>query len=99
MATDPKEIAELAAAILRLHKASATHVETVPIRDTFGPDVVWDGAVEVFDLAGYPTTKRCYAWAHEADSGGRRFLAVLHVPPIDSPSKAVQAAIIAEHRG
>lgn len=97
--TNDNETAALTAAILRLHGAKATHVETVPVRETFRGQTVWDGAVDVFDLEDHPTAKRCYAWAHEADSGGRRYLAVLHAGPVDSPRKAVQAAIVAEHRG
>ena len=89
---------ELAGAILRMHGAHAKHVESVPVLETYRGQVVWDGVVEVYDLVGHPTAKRAYAWAHEGDSGGRRFVAVLHAPPIDSPLKAVQAAIVQEHR-
>ena len=62
--------------------------------------VVWDGTVEVFDLTGHPTltASRAYARSHGADSGGRRFVAVLHAPPVDTPLKAVRAALVAEHR-
>ena len=45
--------------------------------------------------AGRP---RAYAWAHESDAGGRRYVAVLHVPPVDSPRAAVRAAIVQEAR-
>jgi hypothetical protein len=30
-------------------------------------------------------------------SAKRRFFAVLHIPPIDSPAAALRAAIVAEH--
>ena len=92
------EIAELQGAILKLHGARAEHVESVPVREMFQGQVVWDGTVEVFDLIGHATASRAYAWSHEADSGGRRFVAVLHVPPVDTPLKAVRAALVAEHR-
>lgn len=61
-------------------------------------ETVWEGVVEVFDLSGHPTAKRAYAWAHEADSGGRRYVAVLHAPPIVSPVTAVRGAIVADYR-
>jgi hypothetical protein len=96
--TDAAEIAELQGAILKLHGAHAEHVESVPVRETFQGQVVWDGTVEVFDLTGHATASRAYAWSHEADSGGRRFVAVLHAPPVDTPLKAVRAALVAEHR-
>lgn len=73
------------------------HLESVPITETFNGETVWDGAVEVFSLPDHPSGK-AYAWSHESDSGGCRFVAVLHEPPVDSPRKAVQAALVQEHR-
>ncbi len=96
--TAASEIVELQGAILKLHEAHAEHVESVPVREVFQGQLVWDGTVEVFDLTGHATATRAYAWAHEADSGGRRFVAVLHAAPVDSPLKAVRAALVAEHR-
>jgi hypothetical protein len=96
--TGAAEIAELKAAILKLHGAKAEHVESVSVHETFQGQTVWDGTVEVFDLAGHASATRAYAWSHEGDSGGRRYVAVLHVPPVDSPVNAVRAAIVAEHR-
>jgi len=96
--TDAADIVELQGAILKLHGAQAEHVESVPVREMFQGQVVWDGTVEVFDLTGHATASRAYAWSHEADSGGRRFVAVLHVPPVDTPLKALRAALVAEHR-
>jgi len=55
--------------------------------------------VHVFDLAGHPTATRAYAWSSPIEgSTKRRFFAVLHQPPIDSPQAAVRAATIAEHK-
>lgn len=74
-------------------------VESVPITETFAGQVVWDGIVEVFDLIDHPTATRCYAWSHEVDgSDQRRFVAVLHQGPVDSPKAAVQAAIVQAQR-
>jgi len=44
--------------------------------------------------------QRCYAWAHLEDdqSGKQQVVTVLHQPPVDSPQKAVQAAIVQEAR-
>lgn len=95
--TDAAEIAELQRAILKLHGADSVHVESVPVHETFQGETVWDGVVEVFDLPTHQAG-RAYAWAHEGDSGGRRYVAVLHAPPVDSPRKAVQAAAVAELR-
>ena len=53
--------------------------------------------VEVFDLIGHETALWAYAWSHYLDdSEKRRFVAVLHEGPVDSPETAVMAAIVAE---
>ncbi len=56
--------------------------------------------VEVFDLHDHPKASRVYAWTHETDDTEtpRRTVTVLHVPPVTSPRKAVQASIIQAFR-
>jgi hypothetical protein len=93
------DIGELKNAIRRLHGCEADHVESVPIKETFNGQTVWEGEVEVFNVRGHPKAKRCYAWAHAEDDTGRRYVAVLELPPVDSPRAAVRAAIVAEARG
>jgi hypothetical protein len=83
---------------VRLHGAEATHVQSVPVKEQHQGKTVWDGVVEVFDLIGHPKTHRVYAWAHETESGKRRHVTVLHIPPAVSPETAVRAAIIQEYR-
>jgi hypothetical protein len=84
----------LAEAIERTHNAKATHIESVPIREEFNGRTVWDGEVEVFDLEDHPNAGRCYAWGFESDDGtGKQAVAVLVLPPIDGPRRAVQAYI------
>jgi hypothetical protein len=71
----------------------------VPVRETFEGRTAWEGVVHVFDLAGHPTATRAYAWSSSIEgSTKRRFFAVLHQPPVDSPQAAVRAAIVAEHK-
>lgn len=94
-------IESLQKAIKKLHGCESIHIESVPIKELYGGQVVWDGVVEVFVLKGHPQAKRCYAWSHvegiEGDKGSR-FIAVLELPPVDSPRKAVQAAIVSESK-
>src|ERR1700674_951119 len=47
-----------------------------------------------------PRASRAYAWSSpiEETTGKPRFVAALHQPPVTSPSAAVRAAIMAEHR-
>jgi hypothetical protein len=91
-------IEELQAAILNLHGCSSQYVETVPVTEVFQGETVWQGEVEVFDIRGHPKAKRAYAWGHasgEADQA-RRYVAVLELPPVDSPQTAVKVAVAAE---
>ncbi len=84
-------------AIRDLHHCDAAWVESVPVKETFKERTVWEGTVQVFDLTGHPTATRCYAWSHAVDySGTRRFVAVLHEDPVNSPATAVRAAIVKE---
>ena len=91
-------IAEIQAAILNLHNCESSFIETVPVVEEFQGETVWQGEVEVFDIRGHPKAKRCYAWGHSAgdDNQARRYVAVLGMPPVDSPQAAVKAAVIAE---
>jgi hypothetical protein len=50
------------------------------------------------DLEGHATANRAYAWSYERPDGKRRFVAVLHVPPVTGPREAVRAAIVAEQK-
>lgn len=90
-------IEALAKAILDLHGCKATWIESVPVKDVFEGETVWEGVVQVFDLIDHPKAKRCYAWSHGLEgSKKRRFFAVLHQGTVDSPEKAVKAMIINE---
>lgn len=74
-------------AIFDLHGCEATWIEAVPVKETFQGQTVWEGTVQVFDLLGHPTASRCYAWSHAVEgSENRRFVAVLHQGPVDSPA-------------
>lgn len=81
------------------HGCKATWVQTVPVKETFGGQTVWEGVVHVFQVHGHPQTHKAYAWSSPIErSDKRRFFAVLHIPPIVSPVDAVRAAIVAEQR-
>ncbi len=92
MKDSEKEI--LKHAVEKLHRCKATWVESVPVEETFNGKTVWERIVQVFDLLNHPSAKRCYAWSLiNDDSKKRRFFAVLHQPPIDSPLAAVRVTI------
>lgn len=93
------KITELQEIIRRLHGVESSHVETVPVKELFQGQTVWEGEVEVFDLHGHPKAPRVYAWKHETDDPKKpRHVTVLHSPPVTSPQLAVRAAIIQEYR-
>jgi hypothetical protein len=91
-------IDELCEIIHKLHGATATHVESVPVVEMWEGKTIWDGVVEVFDLHGHPGTHRVYAWSHETDDpeNPTRHVTVLHIPPVINPITAVRAAILQE---
>ena len=93
-------IEELQDVIRRLHGVESSHIETVPVKEEFGGQIVWDGKVEVFKLHGHPKANKAYAWAHDTDNpqSTRRHVTVLHIPPVTSPQLAVKAAIVQEYR-
>ena len=60
MDIDPSELKN---AVERMHHCSARLIQSVPIREWFEHETVWEGAVHVFDLEGHPTASRAYAWS------------------------------------
>lgn len=93
-------IDELKDVIHRLHGVKATHIESVPVKETFQGRTVWEGIVEVFELHGHPKAPKVYAWAHDTDDPDKpkRHVTVLHIHPIISARDAVRAAIVQEFR-
>jgi hypothetical protein len=83
-----------------LHNCGAAYVKTVPVSEVFQGKTIWRGDVEVFDLNGHPKARRAYAWSHlDGPKDDRtQFVAVLEIPPVDSPQAAVKVAIAHEVR-
>lgn len=95
---DSESIKSLEKAILDLHGCKSTWVKSAQIKEIFGRETAWEGVVQVFDLQSHPTAKRCYVWSHDIEGSKKKFFAVLHQGPIDSPQTAVRAAIVAEYK-
>ena len=93
----PEEITELKDAIRATHGCESLHVESIPVKEVFEGQTAWEGTVEVFDLVGHPKAKRAYAWRHRDDDRNKT-VAVLQIPPVDSPQSAVKAAIASKAR-
>lgn len=90
---------DLKQTIEQLHNCKASHIEDVAVIENFGDQTVWSGIVHVFKIEGNPKADKCYAWSSPIEgSTKRRYYAVLHVPPVDSPEKAVRASIVQDHQ-
>ncbi len=96
MIDDPVELKK---AVERLHNCTAQFIEAVTVEETFEAKPVWQGIVHVFEIEGNPKATRCYAWSSPIEGSTRRkFVAVLHVPPVTSARDAVRAAIVQEYK-
>jgi hypothetical protein len=90
---------DLKQAVEKLHDCQASHIEDVIVIEKFGAETVWEGVVAVFEIKGHDKADKCYAWSSPIEgSKKRRFYAVLNIPPVDSPQKAVRAAIVHDHK-
>ncbi len=93
------EIEDIKLAVERLHNCKASHIEDVAVMENFRDQTVWSGVVHVFKIEGNSKSDKCYAWSSPIEgSTKRRYYAVLKVPPIDSPEKAVRASIIKDFK-
>ena len=90
------QIARLQKAIRDLHGLESTHDRSEPVHETFQGETAWEGVVEVFTVYGHSKARLAYAWSHETDPGGLRYVAVLGVPPVNSAQDAVRASIASE---
>jgi hypothetical protein len=90
---------DLKTAAERLHECKASFIEDAVVVEKFGDKTVWSDTVSVYELKGHPKATRAYAWSSPIEgSTKRRYYAVLHIPPIDSPEKAVRASIVADSK-
>jgi hypothetical protein len=90
----------LKSAIEDLHKCSAYYLHTQSVDENVREEMAWVGDVEVFALTGHPKAKICYAWNHREGKKDQneRFVAVLEIPPVNSPQTAVRASIVSDSK-
>lgn len=86
-------LTDLKDAVAAMHECDCSHVSTAKVREVFEHEVAWQGEVEVFELTGHPKAETAYAWSYEDDDGEMQYVAVLKIPPVETPSDAVRAAI------
>lgn len=93
----PKSIKGMQEAIKATHGCDSVHVASEQVCELFHGQTAWQGTVEVFDLLGHTKAKRAYVWQYE-DGDQTKTVAVLEIPPVDSPQTAVKVAIAAKAR-
>jgi hypothetical protein len=98
METKTDYIRRLQDRIQELHGCSAQYVESVRVTEIFRGDKTWQGTVEIFNVAGHPEAKRAYCWSHlkGMHDSRREIVAILGLPPVDSPLTAVRTWIAAD---
>lgn len=91
---DDAGVEALREAIRHMHGCDSRWVESMPVREMFNGQVVWDGEVQVFELVGHAKATRAYAWSEATEGERRRFSAVLDLYPVSSPVDAVRVSIV-----
>jgi len=92
-------VKELKKAVEQLHLCRAHFIEKVEVVEVFHEKTIWEGTVFVFSLKGHTQSTKAYAWSSPIEgSTKRRYFAVLHIPPVDSPKKAVRASIVNDYK-
>ena len=93
------EIDNLKKVVEKLHCCKASYVDQVAVIEKYSDKTVWSGIVYIFQLIENPQGSLCYAWSLlNPESKKTKYYAVLHIPPIDSPEKAVRASIVHDHK-
>jgi hypothetical protein len=77
-------IQELHDVIRHLHGARDSHLDSVPVIETFQGQTLWNGVVEVFPLKGHPKTDGVYGWIHSTHDPmkPKRHVPAFHIPPV-----------------
>ena len=91
-------IKDLQDVIRKLHGVESKHVASVPVKEEFLGETVWEGIVEVFSLVGHERAHQVYAWAHDGKNPLKSSVAVLHLGLVTSAAEAVRVALAQEYR-
>ena len=82
---------DLRDALKRMYRLDFTYLETVAVEGLPGMNI------EVFAIHGHKEAVKVYGWSYETE-GEVKYHSVLHLPPLDSPSRAVWAVVLSEFR-
>ena len=85
---------ELALEFKTVHGCLAEFLYTVPVREVFPGNKIWDGAVWLFKLTGHPKAQFGYAWLRPNDADDNlEITTVLEIGGVDSAQMAVRVAV------
>ena len=90
-------IHQIERAVQKAAGCAVQHLESTVVVETFRGRTVWEGVVEVFALSGHPLATKAYGW-NIGEGQDIQFTVVLEIPPVNSPSSAVRASIVAERQ-
>ena len=60
------------------------------MEEIFGGKTLWNGDVEVFDLADHPKVKRCYGWMYGEQ---KQFITILEPPSVTDTQSRVKDGV------
>lgn len=80
-----------------MHLCKALYIKSVPVHEMFEGKTAWQGEVALFKIHRHPKATRCYAWSYK-EGEAIKPIAVLEIPPVDSPQSAVKVAIASKAR-
>jgi hypothetical protein len=91
-------IDDLKTAIESQHGGVATLAQSVPVRETFEGQPIWEGVVHVFDLEAIPRPQGPMQWSSPIEGSNNAGSLPCCMWAEYELRNAVRAAIVAEHR-
>jgi len=73
-----EDIERLRVAIKQRYGCDATHLRSERVTETYQRQMVWNGTVQVFAIAGHATADTCFGWIYTEDDGSERYVTVLY---------------------
>jgi hypothetical protein len=89
----PVRLSEFRMAIRQVLDADAEPAGAVELHVRRRNGKEWHGTVHVFDIAGHPRAKRCYAWPEPLNDTSVIIRVVAQAGRITSPEQAVRSVL------
>ena len=86
-------IQKLRREVKAMHGCDCRFESAAHVHEMLNGKTVWKGMVTTFKVDEHPRATKAFAWAYRDAQGEVQYIAVLSLPPLQSPREAVQAAI------